>query len=100
MTPDTMYLKPLTIIHPAYFSELAKCPLCSSVDIKWHSWVATGYRDVHGVNRDELALGYQLRCKTCEGSRGEGKKDRVQVCYATTSAEFWEGYKEWEIPSE
>lgn len=96
-----MYLKPLTIIHPVYFPELSKCPKCDSTDVKWHSWVATGYREVHGVNRDELALGYQLRCKTCERCRKGGrKKQDTQVCYATTATEFWESYEEWNIPSE
>lgn len=92
ITPDVMYLKALIVIHPVYFPEIVKCPLCDSDNIKWHSWVATGYRDVHGVNKDELALGYQIRCKTCV------EKSKTQVCYATTSAEFWERYEEWNIP--
>lgn len=95
-----MYLKALTVIHPVYFPEIAKCPLCDSDNIKWHSWVATGYREVHGVSKDELALGYQIRCKSCEQSRAGGEKAKTQVCYATTSAEFWERYKEWNIPRE
>lgn len=100
ITPDVMYLKALTVIHPVYFPEIAKCPLCDSDNIKWHSWVATGYREVHGVSKDELALGYQIRCKSCEQSRAGGEKAKTQVCYATTSAEFWERYKEWNIPRE
>lgn len=88
--PDVMYLKALTVIHPLYYPQLAKCPQCNSTEVKWHSWVATGYRNVHGVHRDELAIGYQLRCTTCQQTRQTAGDKAIQTCFATTSVEFWE----------
>ena len=53
--PDTAYIKPLTIIHPVYYSSfgLLQCLLCDSKDILWYGWTAMGACDVHGVCCEE-----------------------------------------------
>lgn len=72
---EDYYLKPLTVVHPFYFQDIAKCPKCSAADVTWDSWTTYGHREVHGVKNEETALGYQLRCKSCEGrSKTEGQK--------------------------
>ncbi|GBE81445.1 hypothetical protein SCP_0311740 [Sparassis crispa] len=101
IVPETAYLKPLTVIHPFYFPELARCPQCSSDDIKWCGWTPTGHREVHGIFREETALGFQLRCQSCAkqcGVHGEGD-DEGPYCFSTTSPLFWEKREHWEIPA-
>ncbi|KAF8124422.1 hypothetical protein EV363DRAFT_1126248, partial [Boletus edulis] len=64
--PDVQYLKPISIIHPLYYPELAKCPQCSSCgDVSWEGWTTTGPRELHGASYEETALGLQLRCSSC-----------------------------------
>ncbi|KAJ7676042.1 hypothetical protein DFH06DRAFT_1466749 [Mycena polygramma] len=94
--PDTAYLRPTNIIHPVYYPTLAKCPECGSTDISWDSWNATGSREVHGLKREETALGYQLRHEACLGaSGGTVIKNR---CFATTNQAFWKNWQHWEVP--
>ncbi|KAL6300463.1 hypothetical protein BKA93DRAFT_819423 [Sparassis latifolia] len=57
IVPEIAYLKPVNVIHPFYFPELARCPQCNSDDVKWTGWTTTGHR--------ETALGFQLRCQEC-----------------------------------
>ena len=99
INPETMYLKPITVIHPFYFPGLATCPRCRGYDIKWEGWTTSGSRDVHGVAFDELAIGFQLRCNVCEklGKQTSKKRD-IQYCWSTTSTEFWSGFQDFEIP--
>lgn len=95
--PDTQYLRPVTVIHPVYFEDLAKCPICGSANVAWDSWNATGPCEVHGTNEEETAIGYQLWCTSChKHAKDEG--DGRQYCFATTSVEFWQKYEHWEIP--
>jgi hypothetical protein len=91
--PESAYLKPVNVIHPFYYPMLAKCPECQSLDVKWDGWTGTGSREVHGVKREETALGYQLRCNQCQTSPA-----RKTHCFATTNPLFWERKQHWEIP--
>ncbi|KAJ6497153.1 hypothetical protein C8R47DRAFT_1212691 [Mycena vitilis] len=94
--PDTAYLRPTNIIHPVYYPTLAKCPECGSTDVSWDGWNATGSREVHGLKREETALGYQLRHEACSGaSIGTVIKNR---CFATTNQAFWKKWQHWEVP--
>ena len=98
--PEVTYLKPITIVHPFYFPGLSQCPKCRGSDMYWDRWMTSRYRDVHGVASDELAIGFQLRCETCEKVGEKNKKKRgagLQYCWSTTSAEFWEDYQDFEV---
>jgi hypothetical protein len=89
--PESAYIKPVNVIHPFYYPALAKCPECQSLDVKWDGWTGTGSREVHGIKREETALGYQLRCNQCQSSA-------KAHCFATTNPIFWERKQHWEIP--
>ncbi|KAJ6484175.1 hypothetical protein C8R45DRAFT_931628 [Mycena sanguinolenta] len=94
--PQAAYLRPINIIHPFYYPMLAKCPYCGSQDVSWDSWNGTGSREVHGLKREETALGYQLRHDECipdEGGGGTKKRS-----FATTNQVFWQGWQHWQIP--
>jgi hypothetical protein len=93
--PTSAYLKPLHIIHPFYHPELAKCPQCDSDNILWEGWNTAGHREVHGIHREETALGYQLKCQPCRDS-----SQQSNYCFATTNAKFWGNKEHWEIPRE
>lgn len=69
--PETQYLKPVNIIHPFYYPELACCPQCQSTgtDVTWEGWTGTGARELHGIFQEEVALGLQLRCNTCKSKK-------------------------------
>lgn len=99
ISPAVMYLKPLHILRPFYYPELVQCP-CSSKDIQWRGWTATGYREVHGVSRDETALGMQLRCNTCKATqKGHGNdEEKVQQAFSLTNFKYWENKHHWEVP--
>ncbi|GBE82885.1 hypothetical protein SCP_0412720 [Sparassis crispa] len=101
--PETTYLKPVTIVHPFYFPEITQCPQCDSGDVKWIQWAATGHREVHGLFREETAIGYQLRCKECEKRTAErsgtNEDSDGAYCFTTTSHLFWQRRDHWEIPS-
>lgn len=97
--PNVYYIRPLTIIHPFYYPNLLKCPHCGSTDPKdvhWGQWTATGPRGVHGLRREEMAFGIQLRCTGCSELLPSGK--RRARCFATTNCKFWEKWEYWEIP--
>jgi hypothetical protein len=99
ITPTCMHLKPINIIHPFYYPQLAKCPNCLRKDVLWEGWTSTGPRDVHGVTEEEVALGFQLRCKACEKAVDE-EDSAVTYCFATTNPSFWTKWESWEIPRE
>lgn len=105
--PDTSYVQPLMIIHPFYFSELARCSQYLSENIKWEGWNSCGYWDVHGLFHEETALGVQLNCKDCQRwgeerrkEEEQEKRDKIQHCFATTNVIFWEKKSLWDIPCE
>lgn len=101
ITPQTMYLKPLTIIHPIYFPDIANCPRCDGLNVAWSNWTSAGYREVYGIRLDEFALGYQLRCTDCkEREENKPKQDRERHCWTTTSMDFWARRKVWDVPGE
>ena len=123
---DIQYLKPISIIHPLYYLELAKCPRCqSSKDVTWEGWTTMGACELHGISHEETALGLQLRCNGCkrngklEKSAADGATEVVSAkinkpqmaagptkeneaasgyCFALTSHTFWKGWNHWEIP--
>ncbi len=103
--PDIAYLKPVTVIHPAFYPELGVCPRCSSTDVVWYGWSPTGHRDVHGIEREETAIGYQLRCNPCkrlfgQGGSKESEDEESSYSCLTTNFEFWKTREHWDIPSE
>ncbi len=101
ITPDLTYLKPLNVVHPFYYPELAQCPQCESHAICWWGWNPNGHREVHGVSREETAIGAQLRCTICQARYGKDgdEKGAGQYCWATTNTLFWERKEHWELPS-
>jgi hypothetical protein len=66
--------------------------------VLWDGWTATGARDVHGVRREERALGYQLRCKPCRTKYGKGGSNEKEKgsCFATTNKFFWEKWEHYD----
>ncbi|KAI0066538.1 hypothetical protein BV25DRAFT_1912599 [Artomyces pyxidatus] len=104
VAPESSYLKPLNVVHPFYYPELAACPQCGSKNVLWDDWTATGHREVHGIRAEETALGYQLRCNECKvlyskkKEKGEKGGHGHQYCFATTSEAFWERWEYWAIP--
>ncbi|KAI0712733.1 hypothetical protein C8T65DRAFT_543115, partial [Cerioporus squamosus] len=102
IVPDTAYLKPVTIVHPIFFPELRQCPQCRSTDITWFGWLPTGHREVHGIAREETAIGYQLRCNPCKKLYGKGgtkTDDEERYSFLSTNCVFWEKREHWELPS-
>ena len=119
VNPEILYLKPLHVIHPFYYPELARCPRCNCADgIQWDGWTGMGPRDVHGLMLDEAAIGTQLRCENCKkdptSKKGlESKHERGDSddrcnpktnlkghCFATTNPDFWYSWSHWSIPGE
>ena len=99
--PQSAYLKAITIIHPFYFPELAKCPQCGTASVGWNGWTTTGPRNVHGICRDETAYGVQVQCRgACETlySGGNQAQQVGTYCFATTSVKFWENREHWDVP--
>ncbi|KAG2106102.1 hypothetical protein BD769DRAFT_1366782, partial [Suillus cothurnatus] len=69
LEPMTQYIKPLNVIHPFYYPQLATCPRCGSdKETSWEGWTSTGARELHGLICEETALGAQLRCNICKES--------------------------------
>lgn len=101
ITPDITYLKPLNVVHPFYYPELARCLQCDSDKIHWNGWTPTGHREVHGVSCEETAIGVQLRCSLCQAKYGkDGEEEgKGKYCWATTNVLFWERKEHWELPS-
>ncbi|TCD65447.1 hypothetical protein EIP91_002660 [Steccherinum ochraceum] len=93
---ETAYLQTVTIVHPWYFeTTLDSCRACGTDNTSWDGgWTTSGPRDVYGLERDEVAMGYQRRCETCKQKQGGN------FCHATTNPTFWEGWSYWEIPQE
>jgi hypothetical protein len=100
IVPTSAYLKPLHIVHPFYYPDLAKCPQCNSDQVSWQGWTTTGYREVHGVRREETALGYQLECEPCKERSHctENASEKGPFCHATTNVKFWERKEHWDVP--
>ncbi|TFY78099.1 hypothetical protein EWM64_g5914 [Hericium alpestre] len=100
--PKTAYLKSMHIVHPFYYPQLSMCHRCSSDNIQWDGWTSSSPREVYGVQRGELALGYQLRCVDCQDlkSKQMTKAARKKITYscATTNDLFWERWEYWQIP--
>lgn len=112
-TPDPAYLKPLNIVHPFYYPEtLSRCPQChqGGSNVRWNGWNSTGHREVHGIKREETAIGVQLRCTECEERfRKMGTTDSKEAvskssdelyCFVTTNARFWDAVEHWDLPGE
>ena len=101
--PETVYLVALTVIHPFFYPGLlTTCPQCASTEILWDGWNATGGRDVLGVQRNERAIGFQLRCKNCKSKYGKGGSElgpqAPGYCFATTNQCFWQNWEHRRIP--
>jgi hypothetical protein len=97
ISPDLSYIKPINVIHPFYYPALTVCPKCQSKDVAWEGWTSTGSREVHGLQREETAIGYQLRCRSCEYEENGKQKG---YCFATTNPTFWQNWQRWQIPRE
>ena len=100
--PEWSYIKDLTLVHPAWFPFIMRCPGCKSPNVKLSGWTATGHREVHGLRREECVLRVQLRCGDCEKKRAEGGSDGAddQYCFSTMNPDFWQRMSLWEIPRE
>lgn len=99
--PISTYLKPLHVVHPFYYPSLKLCPQCDSTNVSWKGWVGPGYREVHGVSREETAIGYQLECEPCKQQYSGGSAtDKGVFCLSTTNIKFWARRSHWEIPRE
>jgi hypothetical protein len=94
--PESTYLKPLNIIHPFYYPNIAKCPQCGSDQVSWQGWTTTGHCNVYGVHHEETALGYQLACEPC-WSQVSNNSDDEGYCITTTNTKFWANKEHWEI---
>lgn len=113
--PTIQYLKPLNIVHPFYYPQLARCPRCGSdKDTTWEGWTSKGPRELHGILCEEMALGAQLRCNRCKETSKSKPKTRNSTthrsdlvdssiegyCFTTTSAMYWKSWEHWRIPHE
>ncbi|KAG1797285.1 hypothetical protein EV424DRAFT_1333429 [Suillus variegatus] len=113
--PTIQYLKPLNIVHPFYYPQLARCPRCGSdKDTTWEGWTSKGPRELHGILCEEMALGAQLRCNRCKETSKSKPKTRNSTthrsdlvdssiegyCFTTTSAMYWKSWEHWRIPRE
>lgn len=100
VNPRTAYLKPINIIHPFFYPEVARCPQCESRKIGWEGWTTSGPRNVHGVKREETVIGVQLECKgeCAVRFKGTNAPEKGTYCFATTNATFWQRWEHWEIP--
>ena len=99
--PETVYLKPLNIVHPFYYDGISKCLQCGSLDVCWDGWTTTGHRMLHGIWEEETVLGYQLICKQCQdehSAKSKGKIANGSFCFATTNPMFWKKWEYWAIP--
>ncbi len=103
--PDLTYLKGCHAVHWIFYEELRRCPKCHGKRLERNGWNPSGPREVHGLRREEMAIGIQLRCLDCAekyGKQGRGSKDDPErrYCWTTTSAEFWENFEHWELPGQ
>lgn len=102
--PELTYLKPCYVVHWIFHEVLRRCPKCHGKRLERNGWNPSGPREVHGLFREEMALGIQLRCLDCaEKYAKQGQMERAgsegRYCWTTTSAEFWENFEHWELPS-
>ncbi|KAJ7077700.1 hypothetical protein B0H15DRAFT_954994 [Mycena belliarum] len=104
---SALYIRPLNVVHPFYYDNLAQCPQCNSQDVGWDGWTGAGSRDVHGIRFEEKAIGYQLRCNSCKDKYGKNGSDfgtrneqgeKLGYSFATTNTKFWSRREHWEIP--
>ncbi|KAI1782041.1 hypothetical protein LXA43DRAFT_906973, partial [Ganoderma leucocontextum] len=104
--PDLTYLKGCYAVHWIFHDALRRCPKCHGKNLERNGWNPSGPREVHGLFREEMAIGIQLRCLDCAakyakngqpGRNSEGSNGRY--CWTTTSPEFWENFEHWELPS-
>ncbi|KAG1720557.1 hypothetical protein EDB19DRAFT_1776310 [Suillus lakei] len=103
------YLKPLNIVHPFYYPQLARCPRCGSdKDTTWEGWTSKGPRELHGIFCEEMALGAQLHCNRCKETSKSKLKARNGTthssdsdssiegyCFTTTSTVYWKSWEHW-----
>lgn len=103
ITPDISYLRAITVVHPFYFPTISGCcPGCGSSDTLLEGWTTKGARDVHGLHRDERAIGVQIICKQCRSQyeKGGPQEGKGHFCFATTAKCFWAKWEHWRIPGE
>ncbi|KAI9570011.1 hypothetical protein HD554DRAFT_2019297 [Boletus coccyginus] len=94
--PDMQYLKPINIIYPLYYSELAKYPQCLFCnDVSWEGWTTMCPCELHGVSHEETAIGLQFHCHSCKCKHGRSENspagDDSSYCFVLTSHVFGEG---------
>src|ERR1700722_1872184 len=87
LSPESAYIKAINVVHPFYYPTLTTCPKCKSKDILWNGWTGMGACKVHGIRKEERAIGYQLWCRACE-LLGDG----AGYCYVTTNPTFWQDW--------
>ncbi|KAI0704823.1 hypothetical protein C8Q76DRAFT_568081, partial [Earliella scabrosa] len=105
IVPDTAYLKPLNVVHPFYYPDIESCPQCDATGtiLEPNGWNPKGHREVHGVMREETAIGIQYRCNRCKAKYGKGAAgggEDGSYCFVTTGQEFWAKREHWELPGE
>jgi hypothetical protein len=112
--PDHFHLKPITIMHPLYQllpSSVVACPGCrdrsTKPNLKMKGWASDGPRLVHGLKEEEFALGYKLRCDTCQALNQQKSADKQAkekdddsspASFHTTSPHYYQGVEHWQVP--
>ncbi|PIL33642.1 hypothetical protein GSI_04265 [Ganoderma sinense ZZ0214-1] len=101
--PDTTYLKPCYTVHWLFHDTLRRCPKCNSKRLERNGWNPSGPREVHGLRREEMAIGIQIRCLDCAdkyAKKGQTRSEDAEgrYCWTGTSAEFWDNFEHWELP--
>ncbi|PIL30528.1 hypothetical protein GSI_07228 [Ganoderma sinense ZZ0214-1] len=101
--PEITYLKRCYAVHWIFLEALRRCPKCHGKRLERSGWNPSGPREVHGLFREEMAIGIQLRCLDCaekygkKNKRSSGDLDK-RYCWTTTSADFWDQFEHWELP--
>ncbi|KAI1784483.1 hypothetical protein LXA43DRAFT_901566, partial [Ganoderma leucocontextum] len=101
--PEITYLKSCYAVHWIFHDALRRCPKCHGKRLERNGWNPSGPREVHGLFREETALGIQLRCLDCAAKYArQGQAEREgsdgRYCWTTTSPEFWGNFEHWELP--
>ncbi|PIL34349.1 hypothetical protein GSI_03124 [Ganoderma sinense ZZ0214-1] len=101
--PDLAYLKPCYVVHWIFHDALRRCPKCGArgKKLERNGWSPSGPREVHGLFREEMAIGIQFRCLDCAakvGKKGTERGTDSRYSWTTTSKEFWENFEHWELP--
>jgi hypothetical protein len=86
----TQYIKPLNVIHPFYYPQLATCPRCGS--------------DKENICKESAKM-KKGNTKNTPGDDDAGAQasetaDLESYCFATTSAAYWRTWEHWRIPRE